>query len=206
MISLNLTGPRYIPKKKISEFISNYLNGSFIFAQNILNMKKYILILLVAFTGMNSQAQTKVGTIDAEFILSQLPEITTVEEGLKTYNTELQGELQKTIKSYEDQIADYQATNATLSEEDKASKENEIIGLENEIKNFRQKASVLLQMRRNELTQPLYAKIDVAMKEIITEQKYTQIINASANALAYADPAYDITDAVLGKLGIKVTN
>lgn len=155
---------------------------------------------------MNTQAQTKVGTIDAEFILSQLPEITTVEEGLKTYNTELQGELQKTIKSYEEQIANYQATNATLSEEDKTAKENEIIGLENEIKNFRQKASVLLQMRRNELTQPLYAKIDVAMKAIIAEQKYTQIINVSANVLAFADPAYDITDAVLGKLGITVTN
>ncbi|QED36326.1 OmpH family outer membrane protein [Antarcticibacterium arcticum] len=169
-------------------------------------MKKYILIFLVFLTGMSTQAQTKVGTIDAEFILSQLPEITTVEEGLKNYNTELQGELQKTIKSYEDQIADYQATNATLSDEDKATKENEIIALENDIKNFRQKASVLLQMRRNELTQPLYVKIDAAMKEVIAEQKYTQIINASANALAFADPAYDITDAVLGKLGIKVTN
>ncbi len=169
-------------------------------------MKKYILIFLVVLTGMSSKAQTKVGTIDAEFILAQLPEISTVEEGLKTYNTELQGELQKTIKSYEELIADYQATNATLTEEAKATKENEIIGVENEIKNFRQKASVLLQMKRNELTQPLYAKIDTAMKQVIAEQKYTQIINASANALAYADPAYDITDAVLGKLGITVPN
>ncbi|HSJ12314.1 MAG TPA: OmpH family outer membrane protein [Gillisia sp.] len=169
-------------------------------------MKKYILIFLVVLTGMNTQAQTKVGTIDAEYILAQLPEISTVEEGMKTYNTELQEELQKTVKSYEELIADYQATNTTLTDEQKATKENEIIGVENEIKNFRQKASVLLQMKRNELTQPLYAKIDAAMKEVIAEQKYTQVINASANALAYADPAYDITDAVLGKLGIQVPN
>lgn len=169
-------------------------------------MKKYILIFLVVLTGMNTQAQTKVGTIDAEYILAQLPEISTVEEGMKTYNSELQEELQKTVKSYEELIADYQATNTTLTDEQKATKENEIIGVENEIKNFRQKASVLLQMKRNELTQPLYAKIDAAMKLVITEQKYTQIINASANALAYADPAYDITDAVLGKLGIQVPN
>lgn len=152
--------------------------------------------------GTFSQAQTKVGTIDAEFILGQLPEVKTVEEGLKTYNSELQEELQKTIKSYEEMVADYQATNTTLTEDDKATKENEIISLENDIKNFRQKASVLLQMRRNELTQPLYEKIDVAMKEVIAEQKFTQIINASSNALAYADPAFDITDTVLKKLGI----
>ncbi len=91
-----------------------------------------------------------------------------------------------------------------MSDEDRNTKENEIISLENDIKNFRQKASVLLQMRRNELTQPLYDKIDAAMKEVVTEQKYTQIINASANALAFSDPAYDITDAVLAKLGITV--
>ncbi len=164
-------------------------------------MKKYILILLV-FTGVTMQAQTKVGTIDVEFILSQLPEISTVDEGMKEYNTSLQEELQKTVTKYEDLIADYQSTSTDLSEEDRKAKETEIIGLENDIKNFRQKASVLMQMRRNELTNPLYNKIDVAMKEVIAEQKYTQVINTSSNALAFASPEYDITDAVLLKLGI----
>lgn len=167
-------------------------------------MKNYIIALIVLFTGICSQAQTKVGTIDAEFILGQLPEITSVEENMKTYNTELQTELQKTITTYEGLIAAYQESNTSLSEEDRTAKENEIIGLENDIKNFRQKASVLLQMRRNELTKPLYDKIDVAMKQVITEKNYTQIINSSANALAYAHPDHDITDAVLGKLGISV--
>lgn len=165
-------------------------------------MKKYILLLLVTISGFSTQAQSKVGTIDVDFILSQLPEISSVEEGLKKYNSDLQEELQKNIRNYEDLIADYQATSSTLGEEEKAKKESAIIELENDIKNFRQKASVLLQMRRNELTKPLYEKIDAAMKQVITEQKYTQIINASANSLAYADPAYDITDAVLAKLGI----
>lgn len=169
-------------------------------------MKKYILLLAVLLSGIYVQAQTKVGTIDADYILGQMPDIGTVEEGLKTYNTELQGELQKTIKNYEGKVADYQATSETITEEEKAAKENEIIGLENEIKNFRQKASVLMQMRRNELTQPLYEKIDAAMMEVIAEQKYTQIINIGANALAFSDPQYDITDAVLGKLGITATN
>lgn len=165
-------------------------------------MKKYIFILLAVLSANLSQAQSKVGTIDADYILNQLPEISTVEEGLKAYNTELQEDLQKTIEKYEALVADYREKSTGFTEEEKATKEEEIISLENEIKNFRQKASVLLQMRRNELTQPLYDKIDGAMQEVISEQKYTQIINSSANALAYSDPAYDITDAVLVKLGI----
>lgn len=169
-------------------------------------MKKSILLLAFLFLSIGMQAQTKVGTIDVNYILGQLPEIKSVDEGLKTYNTELQEELQKTIKKYEDLVADYQATNETITEEEKTAKESEIVGLENDIRNFRQKASVLLEMRRNELTQPLYEKIDGAMQEVIQDQKYTQIINVNANALAYGDPAYDITDDVLTKLGITPTN
>lgn len=167
-------------------------------------MKKLVLILLIAFTGLNAHAQSKVGTIDAEFILSQMPEIKTVEEGLKTYNTELQEELQKSVKKYEELIKDYQTTNTTLPQDQKSIKENEIMALENDIQGYRQKASVLMQLRQNELTKPLYEKIDAAMKQVIAEQKYTQIINANGNSLAFADPKYDITDAVLTKMGIPI--
>ena len=133
-----------------------------------------------------------------------MPEIKTVDEGLKTYNTELQEELQNTVKKYEELIKDYQATNTTLPEDQKIAKENEIIAMENDIQNYRQKAGVLMQLRRNELTKPLYEKIDVAMRQVIAEQNYTQIINANANSLAYSDPNFDITDAVLSKMGITV--
>lgn len=167
-------------------------------------MKQLILVLIFIFSGIYAQAQTKVGTIDAEYILAQLPEITEVEEGLKTYDEELQEEVQNSIKKYEALIEEYQSNSATYTEEEKQEKETEIIGLENDIKNFRQKASVLMQMRRNELTEPLYVKIDEAMKSVISEQNYTQILNSSANGLAYAHPDFDITDAVLAKLGIKV--
>lgn len=167
-------------------------------------MKKLVLIFLFAIAALNVHAQTKVGVIDADYILAQMPEIKSVDDGLKTYNTELQEELQRTIKKYEEVIKDYQATSTTLSEEDRIAKENEIISMENDIQNYRQKAGVLMQLRRNELTKPLYEKIDVAMRQVIAEQNYTQIINANANSLAYADPKFDITDAVLVKMGITV--
>ncbi|MFO7720002.1 MAG: OmpH family outer membrane protein [Gillisia sp.] len=167
-------------------------------------MKNIILVLAILITGTSLNAQTKVGTIDAEFILQQLPEMVRVQEEIKNYNTELQENLQFTIKNYEELIAAYQAKVDTFTEEEKQSKENEIIALEDEIKNFRQKASVLMQIRNNELTQPLYLKIDGAMKAVISEQGYTQILNTSANGLAYADEKYDITDAVMQKLGIIV--
>lgn len=167
-------------------------------------MKNLILVLAVLFFGLNAQAQTKVGTIDAEFILQQMPEMAQVQEGVTAYNTELQDTLQADIKKYEGLVAEYQKNNTTYTEEEKATKETEIIGLENQIKNFRQKASVLLQLRNNELAKPLYLKIDEAMKAVIKEGGYTHIWNGTATGLAYADAKYDITDAVMAKMGITV--
>lgn len=167
-----------------------------------MNMKNIFLALAIIFSSSLLQAQTKVGTIDAEFILQQMSEISQVQEGVKEYNLKLQGDLETTIKKYEDLVAAYQTNSTTFTEEEKKSKESEIIGLENEIKNFRQKASVLLQMKNNELTEPLYEKINEAMRAVVVEQGYTQILNSSANGLAFSAEEYDITDAVMKKMGI----
>lgn len=165
-------------------------------------MKNIFIALAIIFSSSLLQAQTKVGTIDAEFILQQMSEITQVQEGVKEYNAKLQGDLETTIKNYEDLVVAYQANSATFTEEEKKSKENEIISLENDIKNFRQKASVLMQMKNNELTEPLYERINEAMRLVVAEQGYTQILNTSTNGLAFSAAEYDITDAVIKKMGI----
>ena len=167
-------------------------------------MKKLVLVLSLAFISFSSFAQTKVGTIDADYILAQLPEMAQVTEGMKTYNEDLQKDLEKNVADYETLVKDYQANNANFSEEEKKNKETEIISLENDIKSFRQKASVMMQMKRNELTQPLYEKINEAMLQVIQEENYTQILHSGGNTLAYSSEEYDITMKVINKLGITI--
>ncbi len=168
-------------------------------------MKKFVLLFSFALLSFSTFAQSKVGTIDAEYIVSKMPEMTQVNEGLKSYNDELQTNLQDSIAKYETLVQDYQANNSTFAEEEKQAKENQIIGLENEIKGFRQKASLMMQMKRNELTEPLYQKINAAMLEVVQEDNFTQIFHAGGNALAFSAEGYDITEKVLKKLGVEVT-
>lgn len=167
-------------------------------------MKKYLIALSFVFLSISVFAQSKVGTIDADYILNQMPQMAEVNEGLKTYNTELQTELENNVSRYETLVKTYQANSTTLSEEERTTKETEIINLENDIKNFRQKASVMMQLRRNELTTPLYQKINEAMLEVIQEENYTQIFHSGGNDLAFSAQEFDITLKVLGKLGIEV--
>ncbi len=165
-------------------------------------MKKGILFLVFTCLSFVGTAQTKVGTIDADYILNRMPEMEEVNKGLETYNTELQGDLQNAITEYESLIKEYEAQRDTLNDTLRAEKENNIVGLENDIKNFRQRASLMMQMRRNELSKPLYEKIDSAMKAVIEEEGFTQILHASGNNLAFASAEYDITEKVMNKLGI----
>ena len=167
-------------------------------------MKKLVLALSILVFSISAPAQSKLGTIDADYILSQMPEIAEVNKGLETYSAELQTELDSTIRKYENLIKDYQEKSETLTEEVKKAREGDIISLENDIKGFRQKAGVMLQMKRNELTQPLYEKINTVMLEIVKEEGYTQIFHSGSNALAFSVEKADITLKVLDKLGIKV--
>lgn len=167
-------------------------------------MKKLVLFLSIALISFSSFAQTKVGTIDADYIMAQLPEMTQVNEGMQTYNDDLQKDLEKNISDYEILVKDYQDNNTTFTEEEKKTKENDIISLENDIKGFRQKAGVMMQMKRNELTQPLYEKINEAMLQVIQEENYTQILHSGGNSLAFSAEEYDITMKVIKKLGITV--
>lgn len=168
-------------------------------------MKNITFLLAFLFLGFITNAQTKTGTIDAEYVLAQLPAMEEVNSGLQSYNTELQEELQETIKEYEALVEVYQQDRESLSEEERAEKENEIMGLENDIRGFRQRATVMVQMRRNELTKPLYDEINLAMQQVIQEEGYTQIFHANGNSLAFADERYDITEKVLLKLGIDLS-
>ena len=166
-------------------------------------MKRLSLAILMMFIAFSSNAQSKIGTIDAEYILSQLPETAEVNKNLASYNEELQGELKSTIQEYEGLVKDYQETVADLDDETKKEKEEKIIQLENDIKGFRQKASVMMQMKQSELNGPLYDKIDAAMKEVIAEEGFTQIFHAGASGLAFSRAEDDITLKVMDKLGIE---
>ena len=165
-------------------------------------MKKLSITLFVLFISLAASAQSKIGTIDAEYILAQMPESLEINTSMETYNKELQTELETAVNEYETLVKDYQSTVETMEDAAKKEKETKLMELENDIKNFRQRATVMMQMKRNELTSPLYVKIDEAMNKVIAAEGYTQIFHTGGNALAFSRVEDDITDKVMKELGV----
>jgi len=166
-------------------------------------MKKILFPVFLFIFSTQIIAQSKVGTIDSEFILSKMPELTKVQEDLKAYNTKLEDELKVKVDEYQAKVADYQKNVATMTEPMKKTKQEEIINLENDIAKFRQNGTQLVQIEQNKLLQPLYQKIGKALEEIAKTEGYTQVLTITTSGLAYIDPKFDLTKAVMAKLGIK---
>ncbi|WP_299214314.1 OmpH family outer membrane protein [uncultured Aquimarina sp.] len=167
-------------------------------------MKNILFPILLLIISAQTIAQSKVGTIDSEFILSKLPELTKVQEELKAYNTKLEADLKVKVDDYQTKVKAYQEGVATMTEPMKKTKQEEIIALENDIAKFRQNGSQLVQIEQNRLLQPLYTKIGKALEEVAKAEGYTQVLTITTSGLAYIDPNFDLTKTVMTKLGIPV--
>ncbi|PHR97663.1 MAG: outer membrane chaperone Skp [Leeuwenhoekiella sp.] len=164
-------------------------------------MKKFILPLVVFFVSLSAMAQSKVGTIDSDLVIASLDEVAQVQKDLEAYGADLDRQFKELVSKYQAAVEAYQKVEATATENDKKKKQEEIVGMEQDIQRFRQNSQGLIQIKQNELMQPLYQKVGQALDAVAREQNYTQVLTLNAG-VAYFDPALDITDDVAKKLGV----
>lgn len=169
----------------------------------IMKIKHYFLLCVFTLFSLGLNAQSNVGTVDTDLILSKMPEFKQVQDDAQKYNAELEKDLQGKITTYQEKVADYQKNLETYSDVLKKTKEDEILKLETEIQQFRQNGTQLIQIKQQDLLRPLYEKMAKAIEEVAQANKYTQILNLGGAELAYFDPNHDITKKVMAKLGIK---
>jgi len=164
-------------------------------------MKKLSILIIAIVTSLQINAQSKVGTIDVDYIISKMPLLEQVNNDVNAYGKELENQLKEKVSKYETLIKVYQENETSYTEEIKKTRRDEIIAIEQDIQKFQKNGSSLVQIRRNELMSPLYQLIGDAMNTIAVDEKFTQIFTID-NSIAYLDPTYDITKKVMVKLEI----
>ena len=164
---------------------------------------KITLFIAIFFVCFSTKAQTKVGTVDREFIIAKLPQLQTVQDRIKKYGSRLDSINKTKVAKHDAAVKAYNSANKTLSDADKKAKFIEISQLKQEIALFQQNGTKMMQLRRNDYMRPLYQKVNQVIEEIAKEKGYSQILTVSNNNLAYLDVKHDITELVLNKLGVK---
>jgi len=165
-------------------------------------MKHLLLSLLFVFSAVSAQ-ESKVGTIDIDYILSLMPELVGVQEQVKAYQIELSDGYSEKLAQYEKALKDYRDNESLLTLMQKKTKEDSLVVMQNELGQYQQNGNQLLALRQEDFMQPLYTKVGQSLERVAEAGGYTQVLLRD-NKVVYIDNRFDLTLAVLKDLGIEV--
>ncbi len=167
---------------------------------------KYILsfILLLSLSAFSQTVQIKIGVVDSEIILSQLPEYKKAQDQLNEIVKQWQNELDSLSLQYQEKLDNYRKQEAMMTEEVKLKEQQDLMKLEQDIYNFRQRKfgqQGEFAMKQEELLTPIKQSIIKAIEKVAKEEKVTLVLDKAGDVVVlYADPSYDLTFKVLDQL------
>ncbi|TXF89176.1 OmpH family outer membrane protein [Neolewinella aurantiaca] len=167
--------------------------------QKFFQLAVVALLLLAATTTASAQ---KFGYVNSQAILAEMPEMKAAESNLEGLQKQLQKKGQAMVTSFQTDVQALQAK-AQAGELTPKQQNDESAKLEKrqaEIGKFEQDMVSDLQKKRTELLEPIYEKVNDAIKAVAEEGGYQFIFDQQV--LLYGQETSDVSTAVKAKLGM----
>lgn len=159
--------------------------------------------LMLATTASFAQQMVSVAHVNSEELLEAFPEKQLAVEQLVTLNDNYKKELELMQSEYNKKYSDYITYQASLAENIKLRRMQELTALENRIQQFTELAQQDIEHQEQELLDPLRKKIREAIHAVGLEQRFTVIYDLADEGIAFLSPdAVDANPLVRKKLGI----
>lgn len=166
-------------------------------------MKQLFFVCLMAMGMLTASAQTKIGYISTEDLISDMPEAEKADNDLKQYQADLTQQGQDMMRDLSMKDSLFVRDSMKLSASMKEIKRGELIDLYQKVQNWNQQAQEMYQRKAQEMIAPLRTKALDAIKAVAKESGYAYVFDI--NSVIVAPPADDILPLVKKKLGIKDT-
>ena len=167
------------------------------------------LIAIIAFFLFSNcilfaQQGTKVGYIDSQSILTQLPEAIKAQGDVQAAIDKVKSQIDSIGQVYQSTLADYQKQANLMTDAKKKDAQQKIMNMEKDYNDLRAKldANGEVAMLNRKLMSPIIDKIKSAVEEI-AKQAGIQLVLEKSDQLQvvwYAEPTMDLTFKVLDKL------
>ncbi|MCL5029617.1 MAG: OmpH family outer membrane protein [Bacteroidetes bacterium] len=171
-------------------------------------MKKNLIIIaafiLIAGSSLFAQKTTKIGYIDSQTILTQLPESIKAQGDIQSAIDNIKSKIDSIGQVYQQTLADYQKQANMMTDAKKKEAQQKIMGMEKDYNDLRAKldANGEVAQLNQKLMKPIIDKIKKAVEEI-SKQEGIQLVLEKSDQLQtiwYAEPSMDLTYKVLDKL------
>jgi outer membrane protein len=156
------------------------------------------------FTGATVQAQ-KFAYVDTEYILGNIPEYKIAQTQIDDLSSKWQKDIETQFAEIDKMYKTYEADATMLPEEMKRKRENEIINKEKGVKDLQKQRfgqNGDLFKKRQELIKPIQDRVYNAIEAVSTQDNIAIVFDkASGATMIYTNSKYDISDAVIKRLG-----
>ncbi|OFX40432.1 MAG: hypothetical protein A2X05_06795 [Bacteroidetes bacterium GWE2_41_25] len=164
-------------------------------------------MIVILTVGQSLRAQNfKLGHINSDELIQAMPEFDSGQVKLEKFRKELINYLELMSVELNNKSDAYSKESKNLNEVVRQVKEQELMDMNRRIQEFQATAQTQLQEKQVELFQPIYEKVEKAIKDVGKENDYLYIFNSSqGGSLIYFDIAKstDITALVRVKLKLK---
>ena len=143
--------------------------------------------------------------VDMEYILKNIPAYESATQQIEQSSKKWEKEITALNTEVQTLYKNYQSEMVLLTDEQKKERTQEILEKETKVKDLKRKYfgnDGELYKKRESLMKPIQEEIYNAIKEIAEAKKYMRVDDrASSPSILFANPAVDISDDVLAKLG-----
>lgn len=167
-------------------------------------MKRFFFVVLLCVTVFSSAFAQKYGHVNFGNILSAMPDVSSAEAKLQTYEKEQtaigEGMVAKLKTAYEQAMKDRDnLTPRQLAEIEAKLKKDQLA-----IQQFEQQMAMNIEKKRQELLGPIIQKAQEAIKAVAKEKGYKLVFDSSIfGTIMFAEDATDLTGVVKARLGIQ---
>ena len=166
-------------------------------------MKKsyFFILLFLTSTFIFGQRGIKIGYIDTEYILENLPEYNQISKRLEEKAGDWKKEIEERSRKIDQKKESLKSERILLTSEMIEEIEEEILIDEEELSEYQQKrfgprGDLIIQ--KQQLIQPIQDQIFNAIRELAKSRNYDFIFHKSADiVMLYSDKRYDVSDQIL---------
>ena len=172
-------------------------------------MKKAILkitlgvftIMCLGFSSAKAQQSHKLGYIDFQELMQQMPEYKKANSDMEIFGKQLEDELKKMSAELERKGEEYQKQEPKMADAIKEMKQKELRDMQARIQEFQQSAQQNVRKREEELLKPIIEKAKKAISDVAKENSYYYVFDSSPGSpLLFKTESEDLMGLVKKKL------
>lgn len=164
-------------------------------------MKKLIVAGVMALSFLGAGAQTKIGYVNTDEVISVMPETEKANKELQEYQESLGKQYDDLQQEANDKSEKFIKDSINMNPSMKEIKRKEIIELIQKVNNFQQEAQELTKRKAQEKFAPIQQKAMDAIKAVAKKNGYAYILDV--NSVIVGPPGDDVAALVKKELGIK---